>query len=190
MMILPVTTYGMPVLRKKASEIKPGDFQLDELIENMYETMYQSSGVGLAAPQVNLSSQLFIIDADPFTEYYKEAKGFKQEFINPKIIERSGKKWSFNEGCLSIPKINEDVIRLSNVKIQYYDKNFTFHENEYDGILARVIQHEYDHLQGILFIDHLSSIRKTLLKKKLNDIIKGNVKVDYKILSAKNKYRK
>lgn len=189
-MILPVTAYGMPILRKKALELKQGDTKLNELIENMYDTMYKSSGVGLAAPQVNLSLQLFIIDADPFTEFYKEAKGFKKEFINPKIIDRWGKKWAFNEGCLSVPKINEDVQRPSNIKIQYYDRNFVFHEEEYDGILARVMQHEYDHIQGILFIDHLSSIRKTLLKRKLNDIMNGKVKVDYKMLFAKNKHKK
>jgi peptide deformylase len=180
-MVLPIVAFGDPVLRKVATEITKEHNALDALIANMYETMYKSHGVGLAAPQIGQIIRLFIVDATPFEEDYAEAKGFKQTFINPIITDESGTKWDFNEGCLSIPGIREDVSRKPNLKISYYDEQWQKHEKEFSGIIARVIQHEYDHIEGKLFVDHLSSLKKTLLKGKLADISKGKVDVDYKM---------
>lgn len=186
-MILPVTAYGHPVLRRTAKEIEKDYPGLQELIDNMFETMYVTNGVGLAAPQVNLSIRLFIVDTTPYAKEVPEAKGFKKVFINPEIIEESGKETMFNEGCLSIPDIREDVSRKPNIYIRYYNENFMPHEEKYDGVKARVILHEYDHLQGILFVDHVSNIRKILLKRKLQDISKGNINVDYKMIFPNRK---
>ena len=186
-MILPVVAYGHPLLRRVAKEIDKDYLGLDELIENMYETMYSSSGVGLAAPQINLSIRMFVLDASPFADEVPEAEGFKRVFINPYIIEEDGEEWSFNEGCLSIPEIREDVVRKPKIRIQYYDENFKFHDEQYDNVMARIIQHEYDHLNGILFVDRVSNIRKVLLKRKLQDISKGNISVDYKMIFPKKK---
>lgn len=186
-MILPVVAYGDPVLKKEAEEIDENYPNLKELIENMYETMYQASGVGLAAPQIGLGIRLFIVDGSPFAEDEDEdpkAKGmenFKKVFINPIIEEENGEKWGFAEGCLSIPTIREEVFRKEKVVISYYNENWELKEEEYDGYKARIIQHEYDHLDGVLFTDHLSPLKKRLLTKKLQSISKGEVKADYKM---------
>jgi peptide deformylase len=143
--------------------------------------MYEASGVGLAAPQIGRSIRLFIVDGSPFADEDADMEGFRKVFINPQIVEESGEEWNFNEGCLSIPSIREDVSRLSKVRIRYQDQDFNTMEEEYDGTKARIIQHEYDHIEGVLFTDYLSAIKKRLLKRKLNDISKGNVKVDYRM---------
>lgn len=180
-MILPITTYGMPVLRKVAKEIDKDYEGLNDLIENMYETMYKADGVGLAAPQINKAIRIFVIDASPMAEDEPELEGFKKTFINANIEEKSGEVWSFNEGCLSIPGIREDVKRPEKIRISYYDENFDFHDETYDGIKARIIQHEYDHLDGIMFTDKVSPIKKRLLKGKLNAIVKGKFSCTYKV---------
>jgi len=189
-MTLPVTAYGHPTLKKVAQEIEEDYPKLSELIENMFETMYSSEGVGLAAPQVNKSIRLFIVDATPYADEIEGAADFKKIFINPYIIEEEGEPFLQEEGCLSIPHIREQVSRKPNIKIEYYDENWVFHEQEYDGMLARIILHEYDHLEGKLFVERINSLRKTLLKRKLQDITKGNVKVDYKMLFPIQKKRK
>jgi peptide deformylase len=181
-MILPVLAFGHPILRKVAKEINPGHPGLSELINDMWETMYQSDGVGLAAPQVKQSIRLFVIDAAPYAEKHPETEGFKKVFINAKIYKEEGEEWAFNEGCLTVPGIREDVMRKPVICIRYQDENFQHHDERYDGIIARVIQHEYDHTEGILFVDRLSSLRKMLLKGKLNDISRGNVDVFYKMI--------
>jgi peptide deformylase len=180
--MMPIVAYGHNTLRKKSVDIDPDYPDLKELIDEMFATMYESNGVGLAAPQVNRSIRLFIVDASPYANDYPEVNGFRKIFINPGIIEESGKEWSFNEGCLSIPDIREDVMRKPMIRIQYYDENFTFHDEAFEGVAARIIQHEYDHLEGILFVDKINTLRKTLLKRKLNDIAKGNIEVDYKMI--------
>ena len=189
-MILPIVAYGDPVLREEAQEIEEGT-DVSALIKDMFETMYKARGVGLAAPQVGKALRLFIVDAVPFAddepENEEEAKEFeflktfKRVFINPIIEEESGKDWAFNEGCLSIPGIREDVNRKPKIVITYFDENWKLQEEELSGLAARVIQHEYDHIEGILFTDHISPLKRRLLKGKLNDISKGNVKVDYKM---------
>lgn len=189
-MILPVTAYGHPVLKKVAEEIDEDYPDLDEFIENMFETMYASDGIGLAAPQVNRSIRLFIIDATPYSEQLPELRDMKKVFINPYILERTGKPETMDEGCLSIPNIREDVTREEQITIEYYDQNWELREEIYKGMAARIIQHEYDHLEGILFTDRISNLRKTMIKRKLSDISKGNVKVDYKmIFPAKKKVK-
>ena len=180
-MIIPIVAYGTKVLKHKAEDISIDYPNLEQLIEDMFETMYEASGVGLAAPQIGRSIRLFIIDASPFADEDAEMDGFRKVFINPQIVEESGEKCNFNEGCLSIPSIREDVSRLSKIRIRYLDHDFNTLEEEYDGIKARIIQHEYDHLEGVLFTDYLSSIKKRLLKRKLKDISKGNIKVDYRM---------
>ena len=186
-MILPVVAYGMPVLRKKGKEIAEDYPQLQTLIDNMFETMYASDGVGLAAPQIDRSIRLFVIDAEPFaniddiSEEEKENLKGQRVFINPTILEESGEEWSFTEGCLSIPGINEDVKRKEKIKIEYFDRDFNKHTEEIDGLLARVIQHEYDHIEGVLFTDYLSPLKKRLLKRKLENISKGKVNVHYRM---------
>ena len=184
-MVLPVYVYGHSLLRKKAEEIEENDPELKELIDNMFETMYHADGVGLAAPQVGFSKDIFIIDATPMEEDDPSLKDFKKVFINPEILEQSGEEWSYNEGCLSLPTIREDIDRLSNVKLSYYDENFNHHVEEFDGIQARIIQHEYDHLQGKLFIDYLNPLKKRLLSKRLKAISEGNVDIAYKIKKPK-----
>ena len=191
-MILPIVAYGDPVLRKKAEEISEDYPKLNKLIADMFETMYEARGVGLAAPQIGLPIRLFIVDATPFAEgedAEPAAEGFKRVFINPIIFEETGDEWPFEEGCLSIPNIREEVKRKSNLKIEYYDENWELYEEELDGVLARVVQHEYDHIEGVLFTDKLSPLRRTLLKGKLTDIIKGNVDVGYKMKFPKQKRR-
>ena len=181
-MILPVVAYGHPVLKKIAEEIEPDYPGLQQLIADMFETMYHSEGVGLAAPQINKSIRLFVIDADPFQETYPEAKGFKKVFINPEIVAVSEEKWTFREGCLSLPDMNEDVERPAKVTVNYLDENFVEHEEEFDGICARVFQHEYDHLEGKVYVDRVAPMRKMMLKNKLRNISEGNVYVDYKMI--------
>lgn len=188
-MILPIMAYGLSVLRKECQEIEENS-DVKDLIDNMYETMYASSGVGLAGPQIGQSLRIFIVDASPFAiseegeepnENLKALEGFKKVFINPLIEEETGKKWSFSEGCLSIPGIREDVDRKAIIKISYFDENWKFHEQSFTGIAARIIQHEYDHIEGVLFTDHLKPLKRRLLKRKLEDISKGKVDVDYKM---------
>ncbi|MBT8265851.1 MAG: peptide deformylase [Bacteroidia bacterium] len=187
-MILPILAYGDPVLRKKCVEIKPDYPNLKELIQNMFETMNGAFGVGLAAPQIGLAIRLFIVDTAPFAEdenfskeEQEELKAFNRVFINAKITEESGDDWAFNEGCLSIPYIREDVFRQPKIKIEYQDENFKPQVEEFDGLIARVIQHEYDHIEGILFTDKISSFKKRLIKSKLVNISKGNIEIDYKM---------
>ena len=178
----PIVAYGDPVLRRKAPSIEPDEYpHIKELVDNMFETMYAARGVGLAAPQVGLSMRLFVVDCTPFEEDEADLKNFKKAFINACILEESGEEWAFNEGCLSIPDIREDVYRKSTVKISYYDENWKHHEETFKGLAARVIQHEYDHIEGKLFTDRLNPLRKRLLEKKLNDISKGIVDVEYKM---------
>ncbi|MDD3280464.1 MAG: peptide deformylase [Bacteroidales bacterium] len=187
-MILPITVYGDPVLKKAAADIKKDYEGLQTLIENMYETMYYARGVGLAAPQVDLLLKLFIVDTTPFTdsEEYADDKPLKQVFINAEILEYMGEDTVFNEGCLSVPDINENVIRKSKIRIRYQDENFEEHTDVFDGIAARVIQHEYDHTMGKTFIDRISGLKKTLLKGKLNDISSGRKCPFYKVKQHKN----
>ncbi|PRD46526.1 peptide deformylase [Sphingobacterium haloxyli] len=186
-MKLPIVAYGDPILRKKAAEIDEDYPNLKQLISDMFETMYAARGVGLAAPQVGLPIRLFVIDASPFAEDDEDGEGdpalkdFKKVLINPIIIEEKGEKWSFNEGCLSIPDINEDIIRSSQVVINYLDEDFEEHEVELSGLAARVVQHEYDHIEGKLFVDKLSPLKKAMLKGKLEAISKGMVQVGYKM---------
>jgi peptide deformylase len=187
-MILPIVAYGDAVLRKRAKEIDKDYPKLDILLENMYETMYGAYGVGLAAPQIGLSIRVFLVDTEPFAEdenfteeEQKQLKDFKKTFINAQILEEEGDEWAFNEGCLSIPDVREDVFRQPKIKIQYQDENFETHIDEYDGLIARVIQHEYDHIEGVLFTDKLSSFKKRLIKGKLTNISKGKIKIDYKM---------
>lgn len=189
-MILPIVAYGDQVLRKACEEI-PKDYpDLDKLIENMFETMYKASGVGLAAPQIGSAIRLFIVDASPFAEGEDPDPGcadFKRVFINPIIFEESGDEWAFAEGCLSIPGIREDVSRKADLKIEYYDQNWDLYEEELTGFCARVVQHEYDHIEGILFTDKISTLRRTLLQGKLNDISKGVTDVNYRMRYPKLK---
>ena len=178
-MILPIIAYGDPVLKKKGIEIDKNYPKLDELIDNMFDTMHNANGVGLAAPQVGKSIRLFIVDASPFKDKEPELHDFVQVFINPIIVEESGEEWPFNEGCLSIPGIREDVMRKPTIVIRYYDEHWEYYEEEFGGIAARVIQHEYDHIEGKLFTDKLNALKKTLIRGKLNDISKGKTDVDY-----------
>jgi peptide deformylase len=180
-MILPVVVYGHPVLRKIAEDITPEYDRLSQLIDDMYQTMYRAEGIGLAAPQIGLPIRLFVIDATPLEDDYPELKGFNKTFINAHIIERDGELVAESEGCLSLPTIREDVQRPSRVRIQYVDRDFVQHDEVFHGFAARVIQHEYDHIDGKLFIDYLSPLKKRFLKGKLTNISKGNVDVSYKI---------
>lgn len=187
-MILPIVAYGDVVLKKKATRIPENYPDLQALINNMFETMYGAFGVGLAAPQVGLSIRLFVVDTTPFAEdedYSKEEqlelKDFKHVFINAEIIKEDGDEWAFNEGCLSIPDVREDVFRKPTITIKYQDENFNTHTETFNGLIARVIQHEYDHIEGILFTDKLSSFKKRIIKGRLANIAKGNISVDYRM---------
>jgi peptide deformylase len=187
-MILPIIAYGDPVLRKVGDNITKDYPQLDVLLENMWETMYNANGVGLAAPQIGLAIRAFVIDTTPFSEdedlseaEQKALKGFKKVFINAQIEEETGEEWAFNEGCLSIPDVREDVKRKDTIKIVYLDENFKEQNQTFDGLLARVIQHEYDHIQGVLFTDKLSTLKKQLIKNKLSNISKGKISIDYRM---------
>ena len=182
-MTLPIVAFGSPILRKKCVDISPDYPELGMLLENMKETMYQAHGVGLAAPQINKSIRLFLIDTTPFVDDEEETEEVivKQVFINARILEETGEEWGFNEGCLSIPDVREDISRKPNITIEYFDENFEKHTDTYDGLTARVIQHEYDHIQGVLFTDKISALRKRMIKGKLMDISKGKVDVSYKM---------
>lgn len=187
-MILPIVAYGDPVLREVAKEIDADYPNLKELIANMKETMYNAAGVGLAAPQIGKAIRLFVIDASPFAEddelsddEKKTLKNFNKVFINAQILEEEGDEWAFNEGCLSIPDVRHDVYRQSKVTFTYQDEDFNTHTETLDGLAARVFQHEYDHIEGILFTDKLPSLKKRLLKKKLENISKGKIRADYRM---------
>lgn len=192
-MILPIVAYGTPVLRTVAKDIDKDYPGLDKLIADMWETMYASNGVGLAAPQVNKDVRIFVIDSqqvfanleDDEKDKYPDAPGVKQLFINAHITSLDGAEWPYNEGCLSIPKIREDINRPAEVTISYLDENFEPHTQTFNGVTGRIIQHEYDHIEGKLFIDYLKPLKRKLLKGKLDDISKGKVKVDYKMVFPK-----
>ena len=185
-MILPIYAYGQPVLKKVGVEITKDYPEIDQLISNMFETMYNASGVGLAAPQIGLSIRLFIADSTQMESEKDPAfKGIKKAFINAQIIEETGDEWAYEEGCLSIPKINGEVVRPSIIKLKYMDENFVEHIEEFDGLNARVIQHEYDHIEGILFTTLLKPIKRSLIKNKLEKIKKGKVNTDYRMRFVK-----
>lgn len=192
-MIFPIVAYGAAVLRKVAQDITPGYPGLKTLIDDMWETMYASNGVGLAAPQINKDIRMFVVDSTQIFEHleedeqglYPDGPGIKQVFINAHVIATDGNEWAYNEGCLSIPKIREDVMRAESVTLEYVDEDFTPHTQTFNGITARVILHEYDHLEGKLFIDYLKPLRRKMLQGKLNDISKGKVKIDYKMIFPK-----
>lgn len=193
-MVLPIVVYGDPVLRKVGTDIDKNYEGLDQLIKDMFETMYKAKGVGLAAPQIGKAIRLFIVDTHPFAEVdeddeeddeftpeqRKELKAFKKVFINARMLDEEGLEWKFNEGCLSIPKIREDVSRMPNIEIEYYDEKFKKHIEKFDGVIARVIQHEYDHIDGKLFTDKISPFKRKMISGKLNDIAKGKMSADYK----------
>lgn len=192
-MVLPVVAYGHHMLRKMCEDITPEYPELQKLIADMWETMYHTNGVGIAAPQVNRGIRLFVVDTEQIVEgfdnednlEYPDEKPIKQVFINAQKIEESGKPWSYNEGCLSIPKVREDISRHASVRIKFLDENFQEQESIFDGITGRVILHEYDHIDGKLFIDYLPPLKKRLIKKKLEDISTGKVRVDYRMLLPK-----
>jgi peptide deformylase len=192
-MILPIVAYGSPVLRKVCDEITTDYPDLDKLIADMWETMYNSNGVGLAAPQINVPVRLFVMDSEQIFENqeedekddYPDAPGFKGVFINAHIVALNGKEWAYNEGCLSIPKIREDIMRNEEVTLEFEDENFKLHTKTFNGITARVILHEYDHIEGKLFIDYLKPLKRKLMKRKLEDISKGKIKVDYRMVFPK-----
>ncbi len=195
-MILPIVAYGDPVLRKHCSPVSKNNPELKTIINNMFETMYKACGVGLAAPQIGLDIRVFIVDTSPFIDnddFSKEEKkdldGFKKIFINPTITNEEGNLWAFNEGCLSIPDVREDVIRHEQLTINYFDENFIEKTEIYDGIRARVIQHEYDHIEGVLFIDKINPLKKRLNQKRLQNIMDGKVRTDYKMRFFNQKKR-
>ncbi len=179
-MIYPITVFGDPLLRQTAKPIDKDYPELARLIEDMFDTMYFSDGVGLAAPQIGLSIRIFVIDATAYADENPELADFKKEFINPQIIELTGDTWTMNEGCLSLPEIHEDIVRPETVRIKYMNENFVEHDETYSGYAARVIQHEYDHLEGKLFIDLMNPLKRRLLKSKLTAISKGKVSTKYR----------
>lgn len=183
-MVYPIVVYGDPVLRKKAKEIKKGTVDLPALVQDLFETMYAAHGVGLAAPQIGKSLRVFVVDGAPLEDDEEEAEdmtGFKKVFINPELLDEHGNTWPFEEGCLSIPNIREKVSRKEKIKVRYFDENWNKFEEDYEGVKARIIQHEYDHLDGKLFIDYLTPLKKRLLKAKLTNISKGDVDTEYRI---------
>ena len=192
-MILPIVAYGSPILRKVSGDITPDYPGLQKLIDDMWETMYNSNGVGLAAPQVNKDIRLFLMDSQQVFEnqeddekgLYPDEPGFKGVFINAHITKLDGKEWSYNEGCLSIPKIREDIIRSEMVTLDYVDEHFKAHTKTFNGITGRILLHEYDHTDGKLFIDYIKPLKRTLMKRKLDDITKGKIKVDYRMVFPK-----
>ena len=191
-MILPIVAYGAAILRKISPPIDADYPGLALLIEDMWETMYESNGVGLAAPQINKNIRLFVMDSEQIfagreeeDEVYPDAPGIKKVFINAKVLETGGKEWVYNEGCLSIPKIREDITRAETVTLSYMDENFKSYTETFNGMTARIILHEYDHIDGKLFIDYLKPLRRKILQGKLNDISKGNTRVDYKMIQIK-----
>ena len=194
-MILPILAYGDPILKKECDEIGQDYPKLNELISDMFETMYKAKGVGLAAPQIGKNIRLFIVDGSPFAEkedgeeddpLAEGIENFKKVFINPIIEEEEGMEWSFQEGCLSIPKIRENVSRKPDIVVSYYDEDWVLHEEKFSGYAARIIQHEYDHIEGILFTDYLNPLKRKLLKKKLNNITNVLIEIEYKMSFPKN----
>lgn len=184
-MIYPIVMYGDPVLRQRAKDIEQGT-DLKMLIDDMFETMHGASGIGLAAPQIGKSIRLFVVDGTVL-EDEEGMDDFRKAFVNPEILEEAGTPWEFEEGCLSIPNIRENVSRKERLKIRYYDENWSLHEEVYDGMKARIIQHEYDHIEGKLFVDYLPALKKRLLKGKLADISKGKVDTEYRIIAPLKK---
>ncbi len=192
-MVLPIVAYGHPVLRKVCNDITAEYPELKKLIADMWESMYHTNGVGLAAPQINRPIRMFVVDTvqivenfdDEDKKEYPNEKPIKKVFINAHKVDESGEPWAYNEGCLSIPKVREDVMRQPKVKMRYMDENFQEHEEEFDGITARVIQHEYDHIEGKLFIDYLPMLKRRLIKKKLDDISAGKIRTDYRMVFSK-----
>lgn len=185
--MLSIYAIGHPVLKSKTIEVVPDYPELDKLIQQMFQTMYLAKGVGLAAPQIGKSIRLFIVDATPYQNEYPESTNFKKIFINPKIIKEYGDLLYYTEGCLSIPGINEEIERHSIIDIEYFDEHFQLHRKTYNGIVARIIQHEYDHLEGKLFIDRLTTLKKLLLKSKIQKIMRGEVDVQYKMIFPSKK---
>lgn len=195
-MIIPIYGYGEAVLRQVAAAVTPDYPNLKEIIANMYETMYNAYGVGLAAPQVGMSIRIFVIDTEPFSdssdlskEEQEQLKNFKRTFINAKMLKEEGEEWGFNEGCLSIPDVREDVYRNERITIEYCEEDFVMKTEVFDGLIARVIQHEYDHIEGVLFTDKISMLKKTLIKKKLQNIMDGKAFPDYRMKFANKKGR-
>jgi len=180
-MIYPIVAYGNPILKREAEEIKEGT-DVSALISDMFDTMGHASGVGLAAPQINQSLRLFVMDSTLMLDEDDEEKGIRRAFINPIILDEYGDEFSFEEGCLSIPEIRAEIIRPEKLTLEYYDENWNLHEEEFSGMTARVIQHEYDHLEGILFVDYLKGLKKRLLKSKLIDVSKGKISTDYRMI--------
>lgn len=180
-MIHPIVVYGDPVLKKRGKDLEKDEIDLKQLVEDMFETMENANGIGLAAPQIGKSIRMFVVDGTPLDDEDEDMSDFRKVFINPEIIEEFGDDWDFEEGCLSIPEIREDVGRAEKLLIHYFDENWEEHEEEYDGMKARIIQHEYDHIEGVLFTDHLSPFKRKILKGKLTNISKGKVKTSYKI---------
>lgn len=178
-MIYPIVVYGDPVLKKRGADIVQGEIDVKQLSEDMFETMESAHGIGLAAPQIGKSIRMFVVDGSPLEE--EDMADFRKVFINPEIIEEAGDEWAFEEGCLSIPNIREDVSRQEEITIRYFDENWVEHEDTFDGMKARIIQHEYDHIEGVLFTDYLSPLKKRMLKGKLQNITKGKMKVDYRV---------
>ncbi len=184
-MILPIYLYGDPILRKLSEDVDVEHTDWKPLIADMFETMYHANGVGLAGPQIGKAIRLFVIDSEPFKEAYPDVEIFKSAFINPVITEEWGEDFVFCEGCLSVPQINENVTRKSNIHIEYYDEEGKFHEADFSGLVARIIQHEYEHLDGKIFVDNLTPIKKMVLKRQLNDIAQGKAHADYKTARKK-----
>jgi len=180
-MIYPIVVYGDPVLKKRGANIEKDQLDVKQLSDDMFETMEGASGIGLAAPQIGKSIRMFVVDGTPIEDEEEDMSDFRKVFINPEILEEHGDEWGFEEGCLSIPDIREEVDRPEKLKIRYYDENWVEHEEEYDGMKARIIQHEYDHIEGILFTDHLSPFKRKILKGKLTNISKGKVQTSYRI---------
>ena len=183
-MVFPIIVYGDPILRKKATDVPKGT-DIKPFLADMYETMYAANGIGLAAPQIGKSQRVFVVDGTSLTDEEEDMTGFKKVFINPVLLKTDGDPWSFEEGCLSIPNIREKILRPETVVIKYFDADWNEKEEEYEGVKARIIQHEYDHIEGKLFIDYLSPLKKKMLKGKLNDISKGDVDTEYRILAPK-----
>ena len=186
-MVYPIIVYGNPILRKRAKEIEKDGLDIKPFVRDMFDTMYAAHGIGLAAPQIGKSIRLFVVDGTTLDDEEEDMTDFKKTFINPVIVKEEGEEWEFEEGCLSIPNIRENVVRQEKVKIRYVDEEWNPKEEEYDGVKARIIQHEYDHLDGKMFIDYLSPLKKRLLKGKLTDISKGEVDTEYRILAPLKK---
>jgi peptide deformylase len=186
-MVYPIVMYGDPVLRKRAKEIEKNSIDLKAFVQDMFDTMYAAHGIGLAAPQIGKGIRVFVVDGTTLDDVEDDMTGFKKVFINPELLDESGDEWEFEEGCLSIPNIREKITRPEKLKIRYFDEEWNQKTEEYDGMKARIIQHEYDHLDGKMFVDYLSPLKKRMLKGKLTDISKGDVETEYRILAPLRK---